>query len=243
MGNGRAVSGVDRLPWLADEGEAPKRPNPRTLELVLWAVPLLVLVAIGSYWLGANGARWFGNAPQAVEELPAPAPTAPIAAEPESATAEPSAEPLVPDLVEPEPIAAPAEPRAAARPTRSTETAKARPSAKPSPKSKAEEKPEGPVYWPARVIEGSSGRLVRVGAFASRKQAKRGWFALMRVNPSLQRLPALVVPVASARDGKTYYRLQMGTTSQAHSVALCQKLRMIGQSCVVVEPEPAEKAA
>ena len=243
MGNGRAVSGVDRLPWLADEGEAPKRSSSRTLELVLWAVPLLVLVAIGSYWLGANGARWFGSSSPAVEELPAVPPAAPVAAEPEAANVEPLAEPVVPDLVEPAPIAAPVEPRAAARPTRSTERTKARPRAKPSPRSNAEKKPEGPVYWPVRVIEGSSGRLVRVGAFESRKQAKRAWFALMRVNPSLQRLPALVVPVPSARDGNTYYRLQMGTTSQAHSVALCQKLRMIGQSCVVVEPDPAEKAA
>ena len=43
----------------------------------------------------------------------------------------------------------------------------------------------------------------------------------------------MVVPVQSKRDNKTYYRLQMGTTSQAHSVVLCQQLRMIGQSCIV----------
>ena len=56
----------------------------------------------------------------------------------------------------------------------------------------------------------------------------------MRVNPSLKRLPALVVPVQSQRTGRTFYRLQMGTTSQAHSEVLCQRMRMIGQSCVVI---------
>ncbi len=239
MGNGRAVSGVDRLPWLADEGEAPKRSNSRTLELLLWAVPLLILVAIGSYWLGANGARWFGGAPAEVEEVSAVPPSSPLPAQPETAVVEPLVEPALPELAQPAPIAAPVD-----RPPAS-ERAQAGSRAKPKSVSKAETKPnpEGPVYWPVRVIEGSSGRLVRVGAFESRKQAKRAWFALMRVNPSLQRLPSLVVPVPSARDGKTYYRLQMGTTSQAHSVALCQKLRMIGQSCVVVEPEASDKAA
>ena len=81
---------------------------------------------------------------------------------------------------------------------------------------------------------------MQVGTFSTRNQAKRGWNALMRVNPSLQRLPAMVVPIESKRDNKVYYRLQMGTTSQAHSVALCQRLRMIGQSCIVTA-EAVEK--
>ena len=238
MGNGRAVSGVDRLPWLADEGEAPKRS--RTFELVLWGVPLLILVAIGSYWLGANGARWFAK-PTAEDEPKQAAPQAPTTAEElPKPFVQPLPEPVLPAIVDVAPRAA----RSIQTPVKARPaTAKPRPKTTPRSKPQADAKPTGPVYWPARVVEGSSGRLVRVGTFASRKQAKRGWFALMRVNPSLQRLPALVVPVTSARDSKTYYRLQMGTTSQAHSVALCQKLRMIGQSCVVVAPEPAEKAA
>ena len=85
-----------------------------------------------------------------------------------------------------------------------------------------------------RVIDGASGRLVRVGAFATAHQAKKGWWAIVRINPALKRLPALVVPVQSLRNGRVYYRLQMGTTSQAHSTVLCQRMRMIGQSCVVI---------
>jgi len=74
-----------------------------------------------------------------------------------------------------------------------------------------------------------------VGTFRTARQAKKGWWAIVRMNPTLKRLPALVVPVQSQRDGRVYYRLQMGTTSQAHSTVLCQRMRMIGQSCVVID--------
>ena len=85
-----------------------------------------------------------------------------------------------------------------------------------------------------REVDGASGRLVRVGTFATVRKAKKGWWAIVRMNPALKRLPALVVPVQSQRNGRVYYRLQMGTTSQAHSTVLCQRMRMIGQGCVVI---------
>jgi hypothetical protein len=84
------------------------------------------------------------------------------------------------------------------------------------------------------VLNGASGRLVRIGTFASTHDAKKGWSAITHLNPAMEHLPALVVPVRSLRDGEVYYRLQMGTTSQAHSTVLCQRMRMIAQSCVVI---------
>jgi hypothetical protein len=101
----------------------------------------------------------------------------------------------------------------------------------------AQEAPKPAVSgpWPVRVVNGASGRLVRVGAFRTARQAKKGWWAIVRVNPALKHLPALVVPVQSQRNGQVYYRLQMGTTSQAHSTVLCQRMRMIAQSCVVID--------
>jgi hypothetical protein len=90
------------------------------------------------------------------------------------------------------------------------------------------------TIWPVRALDGASGRLVRIGTFHTAHEAKKGWSAIMKVNPALKRLPALVVPVRSLRDRQTYYRLQMGTTSQAHSAVLCQRMRMIAQSCVVI---------
>lgn len=88
--------------------------------------------------------------------------------------------------------------------------------------------------WPAAQSAGAAGRMVRIGTFASRYQAKRAWWRVIRTYPGLRRLKAVVVPVASMRNGRTYYRLQFGTTSHAHSVVLCQRMRIVGQSCVPV---------
>ena len=76
--------------------------------------------------------------------------------------------------------------------------------------------------------------MVRIGTFASPRLAKKGWWRVTGTYPGMSRIPTLVVPVQSLRNGQTYYRLQMGTTSQAHSEVLCQRMRIIGQSCVVV---------
>jgi hypothetical protein len=76
--------------------------------------------------------------------------------------------------------------------------------------------------------------VVRIGTFATRLQAKRAWSKVVRVYPGMRRLRAVVAPVPSLRNGRTYYRLQFGTTSQAHSAVLCQRMRIVGQSCVVV---------
>ncbi len=224
MNESRAITGLDRLPWLADEGDSPRRRKPRGRPLAI--ALLIVAVAALSYWLGTQSWRLFPDqSPVAAPSEPLPLPeTVPV--EPEILS-EPEVEPLPP-----EPVIAPApQPPRATVPARRSSSAK---SARPAEdKEKAKER-SAREPWPVRNVEGSSGRLVQIGAFSTRRQAKRGWNALMRVNPWLQRLPAMVVPVQSKRDLRTYYRLQMGTTSQAHSVVLCQRMRMIGQSCIVV---------
>jgi hypothetical protein len=235
MNESRAITGLDRLPWLADEREAPRRSRSGARPI---AIALLILgIAAFSYWLGTKSWTLFPDRPSETVgpdrpiALPEPVPVAPepeILNEP-PVTAEPKPAQPVPAASSPRPVQRPAaKPRATAEAPKSTE------------EKKAETSPRTP--WPVRKVEGSAGRLVQVGTFATRRQAKRGWNALMRVNPALQRLPAMVVPAQSRRDGKTYYRLQMGTTSQAHSVVLCQRLRMIGQSCIVLA-EAVEKKA
>lgn len=88
--------------------------------------------------------------------------------------------------------------------------------------------------WPADVSANAYGRVVRVGVFHSRLQAKQGWQRIVRVYPGMRRLRAVVVPNPSLRNGQMYYRLQFGTTSQAHSEILCQRMRIVAQSCVTV---------
>jgi outer membrane biosynthesis protein TonB len=88
-------------------------------------------------------------------------------------------------------------------------------------------------YWPSRVTDGASGRVVQIGAFGSSIQAKRGWWHMARAYPGVKRLPAVVVEARNSR-GRPLYRFQIGTTSQAHSEVLCQRMQKIQFSCAVV---------
>ena len=135
------------------------------------------------------------------------APATAPASRPAATVKLPSARP-----VEVEPIVAPPLPIVEAPPT---EAAQAQP-------------------WPVRQIAGAAGRLIRVGAYGSVHQAKRGWWAIVRRDPTLEHLPALVVPVRPLTGGGVYYRLQMGTTSRADSAALCKQMRAGAQPCVVL---------
>ena len=232
MPEAQAAAGQDRLPWLPDEPRPSRRPG----SALPWALAATVLIAGGAYWVGMTVTNR-ADVPQASTVQPSQ--TIPL----------PQARPLAPQHVEPiEPVVAPPitiVEQPAPQPGRrlTAERAHEKPvhpvteQALPEPKATEVAKPETegvPSIWPVRSIEGASGRLIRIGTFTTVHQAKRGWWAIMKGNPTLKRLPALVVPVRSLRDGKTYYRLQMGTTSQAHSAVLCQRMRMIAQSCVVI---------
>jgi hypothetical protein len=258
MTDSSVAVGTDRLPWLADEPRP--RPGQRPGNLLAWVLAASLLIAGLAYWLGLRGGNPRPVQPSA-EAVARPTTTVPLPqarpldapqVQPEVETnpmpsIEPVAAPQVPSLHKASPVPAPVGKRelkavSAASPDGETTVsadAEAEPTAgddtTPAAKAavKSNEHPDRP--WPVRVTDGASGRLVRVGAFTSAHQAKRAWWAMMRNNPTLKRLPALVVPAPSLRDGRTYYRLQMGTTSQAHSEVLCQRMRSIGQSCVVIE--------
>jgi hypothetical protein len=217
----------DRLPWLSDEPAA-RPPRGRSGALAAACAAILV-VGAGAFWMGARS----------VDELPVPSrPEASATIRlPAARPAQPGPAPQVEPIVgSPIPIVE-EEPRVRHAPVRAAKAhkphRKAGPAAKPVVIAKAEP-PAPPEPWPVRDVGGASGRLVRIGAFVSPHQAKRGWWAITRVNPAIAHLPALVVPVQSLRNGRVYYRLQMGTTSQAHSAVLCQRMRMIAQSCVVI---------
>ena len=75
--------------------------------------------------------------------------------------------------------------------------------------------------------------MIQVGAFSSRYRAKRGWWAMVRAYPALKRYPTVVTDARNSK-GRRFYRLQIGTTSQAHSEVLCQRMEKIRYSCAVV---------
>jgi hypothetical protein len=51
--------------------------------------------------------------------------------------------------------------------------------------------------------------------------------------PAVAHLPAVVRPDRNSR-GRVFYRFRIGTTSQAHSEVLCQRMERIRFSCAVV---------
>jgi hypothetical protein len=234
MSRVEAAAGMDRLPWLPDEPQV-KAPQRRAAGAIGWILAAVLLVGGIAFWLGSRSVemqtppRPISHRATTTVRLPAPRPAVP---QPQvSIHRVPEVEPIVAPptpVIESTPTVTRIPPKSIASPH---ETTQAAPSV-PEPVRPVEAAPPQP--WPVRVIEGADGRLVRIGAFNSVHQAKRGWWAIVRVNPALKRLPALVVPVRSLRNGQVYYRLQMGTTSQAHSAVLCQRMRMIAEPCVVI---------
>ncbi len=230
----RAASDPDRLPWFPDE-RAPVTASGS--QQMLWSPLALILASGASYWLAARSAA-SDRAPQAdAPEAPAaaprvatptPAPLAVAAAPPPAASDfAPETRPLI-KVDAPEPAQQQPAPASLAKPQPAVRTPQA------APRQPAAPVPSALQAWPANRSRGASGRMVRIGTFASRPQAKRAWSRLVDVYPGLRRLEAVVAPVPSLRNGQTYYRLQFGTTSQAHSAVLCQRMRIVGQSCVVV---------
>ena len=228
MGQAETAAGFDRLPWLDDEPAPRARRGNR--ELAAWVAVAVALVAGTSYWLGLSGSR---------DEEPAsiapPAPrTSTTAQLPEARPAKPTV--AIEPAPEVEPVAEPAvrpvaEPPVRVRREAPRPTARTAPIAAPPP---AIARPLAPLpLWPSRQAAGAAGRLVQIGAFGTRLRAKRGWAYLARAYPGLKRLPAVVVPARNSK-GRVFYRFQIGTTSQAHSEVLCQRMEKIRFSCAVV---------
>jgi hypothetical protein len=230
MADAALVDPSDRLPWLNDTKRA--QPTPRRS----WLVPAAAGLASG---LALATAGWVlldrGAAPQTepvrtVERiaLPAPQSSGSQDVEPQRASAaerealEPVAEPTQPKR------AAPAQKRrrthAAQRPAK-TEAAEREP-------AQTAANSAGPRYEPRAWQSGVPGRIIQVGAFRSPAQANAQWRRVYYRYPLLRPLPPRVVRT-NVR-GKTYYRLQLGTFSQAHSELLCQRLRAVGEGCIVL---------
>lgn len=249
MSDSRTASGVDRLPWLTDE-PAPKKATPvkrGAIDLVGWGTAALLLIAGASFWIGTKSLESevakpvptrsstthivarpapapevrIAPAPQvlpspAPEVRPAPAPQVHIAQPPVRRIA--THEATKPAAAEDEQQAAPAE--AQAKPSATAAASKPAPTVDLTP-------------WPPRVTDGAYGRLVQIGAFGSVQQAKEGWRHMVRSYPAVAHLPAVVRPDRNSK-GRTFYRFRIGTTSQAHSEVLCQRMKRIDFSCAVM---------
>jgi len=230
------AAAADRLPWLSDEPQPQPAIRRRGHIRLAWGAGAFALIAAGGIWYATQKMEQPGALPPRAQpattvHLPAPRTAQPDVRLP----VQPEIKPVAVAEVQPAPtreirISAPPQERAAKveeKPSATESEAKpAAPAAVTAPRSV-------PKPWNPRVFAGAAGRLVQVGAFGSVRQAKSGWWYMVRAYPAMSHLPAVVRPSRNSR-GRTFYRFQVGTTSQAHSEVLCQRMEHIRFSCAVV---------
>ena len=247
MSDSRASAGLDRLPWLADEPKPQSKPAKR--DLTGWAMAAVVLVAGASFWLGSKSSTLQQPksptsvatntpAPPALPQAEvrmAPQPQVSLSAVPEVRS---GAVPEVRIAPPPRRITRHDQPRHLAPAPRPigpahVEAAPVTVQAPPAPIASSASRPAILKAWPSRVTQGAYGRLVQIGAYGSRLQAKRGWVAMVGAYPAVAHLQAVVVESRNSH-GRSFYRFQIGTTSQAHSEVLCQRMEGIHLSCAII---------
>lgn len=248
MSDSRASAGTDRLPWLADE---PKKKSPSKLgrsDLVLLAVVALIAIAGAAFWMGSRSLQ-----SEATEQSGRVRPSATMAL-PEARSRpqlvhmapQPEVTPSPAPEVRPAPVSEVHYAPPTSRKLRETASEKATASeaeaadadtsqaaGSSTTAQAASEQPAALKAWQPRLVEGAAGRLVEVGAFGSVAQAKVGWKFMVGAYPAMAHLPALVRPDRNSK-GRMFYRFRVGTTSQAHSEVLCQRMGKIHLSCAVV---------
>lgn len=230
MAQARSLDPSERLPWLSDTS----RPQPRQPRRS--RIPLLIAVSVA----GAIAFAGWTAIERGADPAPAPAlpaKTVPLPPPGESVTS--GAEPQAPTPAEREALAPAAEPVAVrpAAPPRSQD------SGEPKRKSAARAEPRGsrpvrapaaatPAYEPRAWNSGVRGRIIQLGAFRTSAQAQAEWRRVYGRYPLLRPLSPRVLK--SRVRGRTFYRLQIGTFSHAHSELLCQRLRTLGEGCMVL---------
>ena len=244
MANTFVGSEVDRLPWLKDEIKRPSRSPSWVVAFV--AASAVAIIAALSFWLGMNetfrSERTAQTEAQATVDLPLSA----SEAVPQGSAIMPDVDPPITPTVdmptqkdvsfEAPPVRRMAASRAAAH--------RPHPVAKTAAKSKkAPVEDDSTLHYASPwKSTGVSGRMVRVGAYSSLGKGKDAWSRLAQISPAIKQLPAVVTDIPSPT-GRTLYWLQIGTTSQAHSEVLCQRMRKLGQRCVVVDVDGARKGS
>lgn len=242
---------TERLPWLHDEPPAPAAKvaqRGRGGSMWPWYLLLFLLVlavGAGAWWLSTGKEAAAPQLP-AEESLPIPvteAPPAEQAMAPETLgneTAPGATETRPTPALTARPVARTAQRRAAtsAPAADTTEEGNVTRSIFPADDAAPAPPPPGPNPVVAYNPRPYGGRVVQLGAFPTRKQAEDEWKRVTRRYPYLTTKPKMVntVDVRGLGGGRPtrMYRLQLGTSSQAQSVVICQRLERAGLSCVVV---------
>ena len=227
-----ALDDEDRLPWLEAVEEDEDKDGPGAAKLI--ALVLVGLVAIGLivggiFWLGnrSGGAAADGDpeviaAPEGDYKVK-PADPGGMKVEGEGDTAFAASEGADPkgaiDVnAVPEAPVAPAPKQQPAQQTAQQKAAPPAPAPAPAPR-------EAPAAAPA-----AGGATVQLGAFSSQAAANNAWKAMSGRFKYLEPLTHSVT--STTVGGKTLYRLRASGPDAAN---LCGRLRVAGESCVVVD--------
>ena len=226
----------DRLPWLEAVEEDDDKDGPGAAKLIAFVV--IGLVAIG---LIVGGLSWMGNretVTASVEPEVIPAPAGDYKTKPEeaggmkvagegdiSAAASAGADPKGSLDVNKVPEAPVARQQPVQQPAQKAETKAAAPKAAPEPAVKESPKADAPAAAPA-----AGGATVQLGAFSSQASANSAWKAMSARFKYLAPLTQSVTTTTNG--GKTLYRLRASGPGAAE---LCGRLRVAGESCVVLD--------
>lgn len=94
--------------------------------------------------------------------------------------------------------------------------------------------PPAVVHRNAVPSVGTSGEVIELGAFISRRTADAAYRRVVRRYPYLGTRPKTVTAFPRSADWPKTYRLRLGTGSARNAKMLCRYVRSIGQRCAVV---------
>ena len=238
-----ALDDEDRLPWLEAVEEDDEKDGPGAAKLIAFVVIGLVAIGLivgGLSWMGSRETVSAGVEPEVI-----PAPAGDYKTKPEeaggmkvagagdiSAAASAGADPkgsLDVNAVPETPVArAPRQkaPQPSGQQTaQKAETPAPAPKAVPEPAAKETPKAAAPAAAAA-----AGGATVQLGAFSSQASANNAWKAMSTRFKYLAPLTQSVTTTTNG--GKTLYRLRASGPGAAE---LCGRLRVAGESCVVLD--------
>ena len=232
MSDRRAVFDEEGLPWLeavADE-DGPRGLSGAKMLAALLIVAAAVALVIGTFFiLGRRNASPTVGPPELIRADPNPYKVKPSdpggldvagdsqAAYETSAGADRDAK-IDMNAVSEAPVERPAPKLATAAGDNSATPAEA-PAKTTSP----------PVPQPAPA---ATGTVIQLGAFSSGAKAEAAWKALTARFAGLGAMTKIVIPVTG--NDTSLYRLRAGAPTPADAKAMCQALRVAGESCVVI---------
>jgi hypothetical protein len=230
-----ALDEEDRLPWLEAVDEDERSDGPGMAKLVAFVIIGLVAIGLivgGLFWMG-NRASEGGGAGGEPEVIAAPEgdykvkPSDPGGMKVDGAgdTAFAASEGADPKGA----INVDAVPEAPVTPAPKAQPAPAPAPAAPAPKAAPAPAPKAPAPAPAAPAAGG-GASIQLGAFSSQAGANSAWKALSGRFKYLAPLSQSVTSTSAG--GKTLYRLR---ASGPGAKDLCGRLRVAGESCVVVD--------